>query len=217
MTKNAKDDILFFSRLRLKITYCVPAEHLYYKRGDSNVECKELSLKGLLLITPDVFKDDRGFFFESYSLFEYGDFGIMHDFVQDNHSRSVKDTIRGLHFQASPGQAKLIRVLSGTIFDVAVDIRPESSACGTWEGVELSAENFRQIYIPAGFAHGFAVLSDTAEVEYKCSVPYDPGKERTIAWDDPDIGIDWPVAEPVLSERDRRGIPLSKYLKDGLP
>jgi len=160
-------------------------------------------LPGVLIVEPDVFEDARGFFFESYSLKKYAALGITDAFVQDNHSLSARGTLRGLHYQTAPGQAKLVRVTRGAVLDVAVDIRWGSPTFGRWVGVELSAENRRQLYIPVGFAHGFCVTSDTAEFLYKCSSYYAPALERGIAWDDPDLAIAWPVTDPVLSERDR--------------
>ncbi len=173
------------------------------------------ALPGVLIITPRVFADSRGFFFESYHLEKYRAHGIESVFVQDNHSMSVRGTVRGLHFQLPPAaQAKLVRAVRGTIWDVAVDIRRGSPTFGQWVGAELSAENHRQIYIPVGFAHGFCVLSDEAEVLYKASHFYDPTRERSIAWNDPDLGITWPVAEPLLSPRDRAAGSLADYLAD---
>jgi dTDP-4-dehydrorhamnose 3,5-epimerase len=169
------------------------------------MEVIDLELSGLKLLKPRVFRDDRGFFLESYRRDLYTQHGIDCEFVQDNHSRSVKGTLRGLHYQSSPGQAKLLRVTSGRIFDVAVDIRPESPTFGQWHGVHLDAEDHCQIYIPIGFAHGFCVLSDVCDVLYKCSNPYDARTECTIRWDDPAISVEWPVAEPILSARDQRG------------
>jgi dTDP-4-dehydrorhamnose 3,5-epimerase len=160
-------------------------------------------LPEVLIVEPVVHRDARGFFVETYRLDRYSAAGLP-PFVQDNHSRSQKDTLRGLHWQGSPApQAKLVRVLAGEIFDVAVDIRPDSPTFGRWVGTRLSADNFRQLFVPIGFAHGFCVLSETADVEYKCSEVYDPGAERGLAWDDPDVGIDWPTRTPILSARDR--------------
>lgn len=163
-----------------------------------------LPLAGLVLVEPVVHQDARGFFMETYREDLFAAAGITVRFVQDNHSSSRRGTVRGLHYQRSPGQAKLVRCAHGMIWDVAVDIRPESPTFGQWHGVELSAENRRMLYVPIGFAHGFAVLSEVAEVLYKVSAPYDAAEERGIAWDDPGIGVDWRVAEPVLSDRDRR-------------
>ena len=170
-------------------------------------------LRDVLIITPRVFKDARGFFFESYNQEAFRANGIGAAFVQDNHSRSVRGTLRGLHFQLPPfAQVKLVRCVRGGIWDVAVDIRAGSPTFGRWAGVELSAENFRQLYIPTGFAHGFCVLSDEAEVLYKTSAVYSQAHELGIAWNDPDLAIAWPEAEPLLSDRDRRAGSLAEYL-----
>ena len=147
--------------------------------------------------------DDRGFFFETYRRNEYADLGIDAEFVQDNHSRSVRGTIRALHFQLTPGQAKLIRVARGSIYDVAVDLRRDSPTYGQFEAFELTDENAQQIFIPVGFAHGFCVTSEQADVAYKVSSYYDQQTERGIAWDDSDIGIPWPAEEALVSDRDR--------------
>lgn len=163
----------------------------------------EAELPGVLIIEPDVHGDERGFFHESYSYRRYAEYGITDTFVQDNHSRSVRHTLRGLHYQARPGQAKLVRVAVGEVFDVAVDIRWGSPTFGHWADVTLSAENRRQLYIPVGFAHGFCVTSEIAELLYKVSRYYSAPDERGIAWDDPDLGIDWPTRTPILSERDK--------------
>jgi dTDP-4-dehydrorhamnose 3,5-epimerase len=160
-------------------------------------------LAGTYIIEPDVFPDSRGFFLETYSKREFEKAGINLDFVQDNWSRSVKNTVRGLHYQINPGQDKLVRVVSGEIFDVAVDIRLNSPTFGQWEGCCLSVENKRQFFIPKGFAHGFCVVSDTADLMYKCSEFYSPKDERGIIWNDPEIGIEWPIdGMPILSKRD---------------
>jgi len=156
-----------------------------------------------VLLQPKVITDDRGFFFETYRRNEYSDLGIDAEFVQDNHSRSVRGTIRALHFQLTPGQAKLIRVARGSIYDVAVDLRRDSPAYGQFEAFELSDENAHQIFIPVGFAHGFCVTSEEADVAYKVSSYYDQATERGIAWDDPDIAIPWPAQEALVSDRDR--------------
>ncbi len=168
-------------------------------------------LPEVLLVEPKVFEDRRGFFMESYNFRQYSEHGIHDQFVQDNHSLSVKNTLRGLHYQINPGQAKLIRVIAGKIFDVAVDIRFGSPTFGQWVGHLLSAQNKLQMYIPVGFAHGFCVLSNTAEVEYKCSEYYSPADERGIRWNDPDLAIDWPVSKPILSDKDRQN-PLLKNI-----
>jgi dTDP-4-dehydrorhamnose 3,5-epimerase len=160
-------------------------------------------LAGTYIIEPDVFSDSRGFFLETYNSREFEKLGIKLDFVQDNWSRSVKNTVRGLHYQINPGQDKLVRVMSGEIFDVAVDIRQNSPTFGQWESCRLSFENKRQFFIPKGFAHGFCVISDTADLVYKCSDFYSPKDERGIIWNDPGIGVEWPVdGEPILSKRD---------------
>lgn len=158
----------------------------------------------VIIIEPDVHQDRRGFFLETYHAGKYRAGGISDVFVQDNHSRSTRGTIRGLHLQLNRPQGKLLRVIEGEIFDVAVDVRRGSPTFGKWVGVSLSAENFKQVYIPKGFAHGFAVVSDIAQVEYKCTDVYDAASEIGIAWDDPAIGITWPVSNPVLSDRDTR-------------
>lgn len=163
------------------------------------------SLPGVLEIEPVVHRDARGFFLEAYHARRYREAGIDAGFVQVNHSRSVKGTLRGLHWQDPPrAQAKLIRVIAGEVFDVAVDVRPGSPTFGTWVGVRMSADNFRQLFIPEGFAHGFCVLSDVAELEYQCSDVYDPASERGLVWNDPELAIDWPIDNPILSDRDRR-------------
>ena len=157
-------------------------------------------LPGVVIVEPDVFRDARGFFLETFHAARYREGGIPYDFVQDNHSRSVRGTLRGLHAQRRRPQGKLVRVVQGEIFDVAVDIRPGSPTFGRWEGARLSAENFRQIFVPPGFAHGFCVLSETAEVEYKCTDFYDPKDEIGARWDS--AGIDWPIERPLLSPKD---------------
>ena len=175
------------------------------------MEIVELPLFGAKVIRPRVFRDTRGFFFESYSAGRYADHGIGEVWVQDNHSCSVQGTLRGLHYQSTPGQAKLVRVTRGRIFDAIVDIRPESPTFGKWHGEELDAEQHAQLYVPIGFAHGFCVLSDVAEVQYKVSSPYDGAHECAIRWNDPEIGVAWPVASPVLSERDQTSESFAAY------
>ena len=160
-------------------------------------------LEGLKIIKPNVFKDPRGFFMETYRQDNYQDAGTNCIFVQDNLSFSQKDTLRGLHFQMHHPQAKLVQAITGEIFDVAVDIRRNSPTFGKWSGVYLSAENKHQLLIPAGFAHGFCVVSQTAHVCYKCSDYYNPDDEGGILWSDSSIGIEWPVKEPILSEKDK--------------
>ena len=162
------------------------------------------SLEGLLIIEPDVFGDTRGYFFETYHQRRYQSAGLDTTFVQDNLSFSKKNTLRGLHFQITHPQAKLVQAITGEIFDVAVDIRPESPTFGKWSSALLSEENKRQLFIPGGFAHGFCVLSESAHVAYKCSDYYSPGDEGGILWSDPAIAIDWPVKDPMLSDKDQQ-------------
>ena len=168
------------------------------------MEVQELKLKGVKLISPKVFSDNRGFFFESHQSDRYENAGIDCVFVQDNHSFSKEGTIRGMHFQSEPGQAKLVRVAMGKIFDVVVDIRPHSPTFGKWEGVLLDGMNHQQLFIPVGFAHGFCVLSKEAHVLYKTSSPCSAETEKGFRFDDPDIGIDWPFKTPTLSDRDQK-------------
>lgn len=160
-------------------------------------------LPEVLLIEPDVFGDTRGFFMESFHAEKYGKFGLPQQFVQDNHSRSSRGVLRGLHYQLRQPQGKLVRVVSGEVFDVAVDIRTGSPRFGQWSGVVLSEDNQRQLYIPSGFAHGFCVLSDMADFLYKCTDYYAPDDEHGIIWNDPAIGIEWPNIEYLLSDKDR--------------
>lgn len=164
----------------------------------------------VLIIEPRVFEDDRGFFLESYNERAFSEkTGVAAKFVQDNHSRSSQNVLRGLHYQIQQPQGKLVRAIAGTVFDVAVDIRKSSPTFGHWVSCLLSAENKRQIWVPAGFAHGFLVVSETAEILYKTTDYYAPGHERCILWNDPDLAIDWPVStNPVLSAKDRAGQPL---------
>ena len=160
-------------------------------------------LKGCVIIEPSIFGDDRGFFLETFQVVRYKqEAGIDLPFVQDNHSRSARDVLRGLHFQKTKPQGKLVRVVLGKVYDVAVDIRKGSPTFGEWEGVILSEDNKKQFWVPPGFAHGFVVLSDTADFEYKCTDYYDPSDEGSILWSDPDLNITWPVANPVLSAKD---------------
>lgn len=168
-------------------------------------EFEQLEIEGLVLVKPKVFGDNRGFFIESYKKSEFLANGITCDFVQDNHSKSVKGVLRGLHYQAKPkAQAKLIRCIHGKIFDVAVDLRPESKTFGKWVKIELSEENNHMLFIPEGFAHGFVVLSDDAEIMYKTSDEYSPEHDRGVLWSDNDINVDWGIDfEPILSEKDK--------------
>jgi dTDP-4-dehydrorhamnose 3,5-epimerase len=168
------------------------------------VKVVETTLPGVILVEPRVFGDSRGHFFESYHARRYEEAGIATNFVQDNVSRSVKGTLRGLHFQEPHAQGKLVYCLRGAVFDVAVDIRRGSPNFGKWFGAELSEENHRQMWVPAGFAHGFCVLSDSADFFYKCTDLYHPEFDRGVAWDDPDIGVKWPIEMPLLSEKDRK-------------
>ncbi len=161
-------------------------------------------LPGVVVVDPDVHLDGRGFFLESYHAGRYQEHGIPGLFVQDNHSQSCHGTLRGLHLQLARPQGKLVRVIEGEIFDVAVDVRRGSPTFGRFVAVTLSAANFRQCYVPPGFAHGFCVVSPIAQVEYKCTDLYDPASEIGIAWNDPALAIPWPIAEPVLSARDAR-------------
>lgn len=175
-----------------------------------------MQIPEILLIEPDIFCDQRGFFMESFNAKRYAEYGIDMVFVQDNQSRSGKGVLRGLHYQLKQPQAKLVRVVAGSVFDVAVDIRKGSPTFGEWVGMELSAENNRQLFIPTGFAHGFYVLSESADFLYKSSDFYLPESEFGIRWDDPDIGIDWPGGEFVLSERDR-ALPRLVEMDETLP
>jgi dTDP-4-dehydrorhamnose 3,5-epimerase len=169
----------------------------------------ETSLPGVFILEPRVFRDERGFFFESYNQQAMVAAGIDGVFVQDNHSSSSFNVLRGLHYQIKQAQGKLVRVAVGEILDVAVDLRRSSRNFGAWEAVRLSGENKRMLWIPAGFAHGFRVLSPQAEVLYKATDYYAPAHERTLAWNDPALGIDWELsAEPIISEKDRRGVSL---------
>ncbi len=162
------------------------------------------ALQDVLIVEPRVFEDPRGFFMETYHHTRYRQFGIPARFVQDNLSFSVRGTLRGLHYQVNRVQAKLVQVITGEIYDVALDVRPGSATFGQWTGVRLSGKNRRQLFIPGGFAHGFCVLSDTAHFLYKCSDVYTPADEAGVLWSDPDIHIDWPVEDPIVSEKDKR-------------
>jgi dTDP-4-dehydrorhamnose 3,5-epimerase len=175
------------------------------------------ALPGVVLVEPDVHRDERGFFLEVFHRTRWAEQGGLDlDFVQDNHSRSRRGTLRGLHAQIETPQGKLVRCPRGALFDVAVDVRRGSPTFGRWVGYELSEENFRLLWIPPGFLHGFCALSEIAELSYKCTGPYDPAAEITVAWNDPEIGIAWPVAEPVLSARDAAAPPLAA-LHERLP
>ena len=163
----------------------------------------ETRIPGVLVLEPKIFGDERGFFMETYNEARYKEAGLPTNFVQDNLSLSAKNVLRGLHFQNPDQQGKLVYVLQGEVFDVAVDIREGSPTFGEWEGVTLSAENKRQFWVPEGFAHGFLVTSDTALFAYKCSAPYNAKADAGVRWNDPEIGIEWPVEEPILSEKDK--------------
>jgi len=176
----------------------------------------ETKLDGVVLVEPQVHGDERGFMVETYARGEWGELGVDVDFVQHNHSRSKKGTLRGIHFQTSPGQAKLVRAARGAIVDVAVDLRRDSPTYGQWEAHVLDDEKHHQLFVPVGFGHGFAVLSDLADVCYQVSSLYDPATEAGIAWDDPDVAVDWQVAEPLLSGRDQSAPKLSE-IADSLP
>ena len=181
------------------------------------MEAFETELPGVMILEPKVFGDARGFFLETWNRARYEQAGIAADFVQDNLSFSGKRTLRGLHFQNPNAQGKLVQVIQGEVYDVAVDIRQGSPTFGKWVGITLSAENSRQLFIPAGFAHGFCVTSESALFSYKCTDFYNPKAEVSIIWNDPDIGIDWPVMEPELSENDRLADRLSQLPPDKLP
>ena len=176
----------------------------------------ETRIEGLALIEPEVHGDARGFLVESFRADKWGELGVDVAFVQQNSSRSSRGTLRGLHFQTVPGQAKLVRCARGEIFDVAVDMRRDSPTFGQWEGHVLDDREHHQLFLPVGFGHGFCVLSETADVSYQLSSYYDPPFESGIAWDDPGIGIEWPVDEPLLSDRDRSA-PRLADIADSLP
>ncbi len=171
----------------------------------------ETAISGLLIIEPRVFGDARGFFMETWNAHAFTEAGLDLTFVQDNHSRSQKGVLRGLHFQKPGAQGKLVRVTRGAVFDVAVDLRASSPTFGEWVGVELSAANHRMFWVPEGFAHGFLTLEDDTDFLYKCTAPYAPQSEHTLAWDDPAVGIEWPLGglEPLISDKDRVGLALA--------
>ena len=183
----------------------------------STLQVVETRIPGVVLIHPQVHEDARGFFFESYHQAKLSECGIHEIFVQDNHSRSCRNTLRGLHYQLKHSQAKLCRVVQGEVLDVAVDIRVGSPYFGRWVSAILSAKNKQQILIPRGFAHGFAVLSETAEFLYKCSDFYDPDDEHGVLWNDPDLAILWGVVEPVISKKDEANLSLRQIPKELLP
>ena len=173
-------------------------------------------IPGLVVIEPKVFGDARGYFMETWNQQRYRDAGLDWDFVQDNISFSRRGILRGLHFQNPKGQGKLVYALQGEVFDVAVDLRKSSPTFGRWHGLTLSAENKRQFFVPAGFAHGFAVLSETAMFAYKCTEFYNPQNEMSLLWNDPEIGVQWPLEEPQLSEKDARGVRLRDMPRERL-
>jgi dTDP-4-dehydrorhamnose 3,5-epimerase len=162
----------------------------------------ETTLPDVVVIEPRVFDDERGFFLESFNARDFAQAGLPSHFVQDNHSRSTQGVLRGLHYQYPAWQGKLVRALVGEIFDVAVDIRRDSAHFGQWFGLILSAQNHKQLYVPPGFAHGFCVLSEVSEMAYKCTTLYESSDDAAVLWSDPDIGIDWPIANPILSNKD---------------
>jgi dTDP-4-dehydrorhamnose 3,5-epimerase len=169
------------------------------------MQVEKTKLEGVLLVTPKVFGDDRGFFMETYNREKAMELGLPGDFVQDNHSKSSYGVLRGLHFQTPLWQGKLVRTVQGEIFDVAVDIRAGSATFGEWVGFYLNDQNKQQLYVPEGFAHGFCVTSETAEVVYKCTSLYAPEQEGSLLWNDPAIGIEWPIESPNLSDKDKVG------------
>jgi dTDP-4-dehydrorhamnose 3,5-epimerase len=176
------------------------------------VKVQTTKLPGVVIIEPVIHRDPRGFFLETYRAKAYSKHGLPRKFVQDNHSRSVRGTLRGLHLQLTQPQGKLVHVIEGSIFDVAVDIQVGSPSFGQWVGVELSGDNFKQAYVPPGFAHGYCVISDHADVSYKCTDYYLPGDEIALAWDDPDIAIQWPITSPLLSQKDANAFRLKDVM-----
>jgi dTDP-4-dehydrorhamnose 3,5-epimerase len=182
-----------------------------------SLDVQETNLPGVLVATPRVFGDERGFFLQTFQLRQYEQLGIRGPFVQDNHSRSSRGVLRGLHYQLRHPQGKLISVIRGEILDVAVDIRRGSPSFGEWTGVRLSEQNHRQIFVPPGFAHGFCVLSETADIVYKCTEYYTPGDEYGVLWSDPALQVEWDVENPILSEKDRLARPLDQIPPEELP
>ena len=185
--------------------------------GNTNLQIIETTLPGVLIIKPRVFADPRGFFMETYRQNVLAEAGIRDNFVQDNHSRSSRGVLRGLHYQLRHPQAKLCRVAQGEVLDIAVDVRLGSPTFGKWVSVVLSGENQQQLYIPMGFAHGFVVRSETADFLYKCSDYFDGADDRGVLFNDPAIGIDWQTAEPILSDKDKRYLPLNEIAPENLP
>lgn len=179
-----------------------------------DIHVTSTKLDGVVIVDTDFFRDERGFFIEVYHKQRYAEHGLAYDFVQDNHSRSARGVLRGFHYQdMTAPMGKLVRCTVGAVLDVAVDLRVGSPTFGRWVGVELNADNMRQVMVPQGFGHAFVTLSDFAEVHYKCTGLYDPPSEGTVAWNDPEIGVEWPVANPVLSNRDQDGMSLKQYLE----
>ena len=169
----------------------------------------ESGIKGVFIIEPDIYKDDRGFFMETFHIERYRKLlGINLEFVQDNISRSSKNVLRGMHFQRNYPQGKIVKASRGEILDIIVDLRKDSSTYGTWESFKLSEQNKLQVWIPPGFAHGFLVMSDSADFEYKCTEYYHPEDEHCLIWNDPEVAIDWPINNPILSEKDKKGLSL---------
>lgn len=176
------------------------------------LEIESVHMGAVAVLKSEFFQDDRGFFVEEFRADQFKELGLPHNFAQENHSGSVKNVLRGLHFQWNPPMAKLMRVLSGTAFLVAVDIRKKSPTLGQWFGIEISSDERRQLYAPAGFARGFCVLSDYAEIQYLCTGVYNSKGESGIRWNDPEVGIDWPVKDPILSSKDEKAQLLDEWL-----
>jgi dTDP-4-dehydrorhamnose 3,5-epimerase len=176
------------------------------------IQIESSHLGDVKVLVPEVFEDERGFFMEVYRADQFRELGLTDEFVQDNHSRSIQGVLRGLHFQWDPPMGKLMRVIAGRAFLVAADIRKDSPTLGQWYGAEVSAANKKQIWAPAGFARGFCVLSDVAEIEYKCTGTYNKNGESGILWNDPEVGIGWPVANPILSGKDEKARTLKQWL-----
>lgn len=177
------------------------------------MKIEKTEIEGVYVITPTFFEDDRGFFMEVYKKDQFKEAGLAMEFVQDNHSKSAKNVVRGLHFQWEPPMGKLMRVTAGRAFLVAVDIRKNSPMLGRWFGIEVGAEDKKQVYAPAGFARGFCALSEGTEIQYKCTGAYNKNCESGILWNDPEIGIKWPVENPILSEKDSKAQTLAEWLK----
>lgn len=178
------------------------------------IHVRPTKLEGVVVVETEFFRDERGFFIENYHKQRYAEHGIREEFVQDNHSRSSRGVLRGLHYQdMTAPMGKLVRCTAGAIWDVAVDLRMGSPTFGQWVAEELTEDNMLQLMVPAGFGHGFVALSESADVQYKCSGLYTPSSEGTIAWNDPDIGIGWPIATPSLSKRDEQGTSLARYME----